>query len=216
VLTAELTVYQEVVVHLMQIQRKQLHIGALICHTVLLKRSMRMRAGWPIVATILSVAVAYVAYPYVTLYRLGSAIQRADAATLESLVNWPAVREGIKEDVCDLASDDPIPKTGGALPPFGASFRRGIASSAIDQAVTPQALLAATSAPTLPANNPAPHGADVHVGWAFFDGLTTFMISLHAPGQVEPLKLEMDLHNGEWRVQRVWLPAELLRSGSQT
>ena len=120
----------------MLFRRKRLHIGALICDTVFQKRSMRMRAGWPIVATILSVAVAYVAYPYVTLYRLGSAIQRADAATLESLVDWPAVREGIKEDVCDLASDDPIPKTGGALPPFGASFRRGIASSAIDQAVT--------------------------------------------------------------------------------
>jgi hypothetical protein len=195
---------------------KRLQIGALTCNTVPQQRSMRMRAGWPLVATILSVAVAYVAYPYVTLYRLGSAIQRADAATLESLVDWPAVREGIKEDVCDLASENPVPKTGAALPPFGASFMRGITSNAIDQAVTPQALLAATSAPTLPANIRAPRGAEVHVGWAFFDGLTTFMISLHAPGQVEPLKLEMDLHNGEWRVQRVWLPAELLRSGSQT
>jgi Protein of unknown function (DUF2939) len=175
-----------------------------------------MRAGWPLAATILSVAVAYVAYPYATLYRLGSAIQRADAATLESLVDWPAVREGIKEDVCDLGSDDPVPKTGATLPPFGTSFMRGIASKAIDQAVTPQALLAATSVTTLPAPNPAPRGADVHVGWAFFDSLTTFMISLHAPGQIEPVKLEMDLHNGEWRVQRVWLPADLLRSGSQT
>jgi hypothetical protein len=175
-----------------------------------------MRAGWPLVATILGVAIAYTAYPYVTLYRLGSAIQRADAATLESLVDWPAVREGIKEDVCDLAAENPLPKSGNTLPPFGASFIRGIASNAIDQAVTPQALLAATSAPTLPAKNTSPRGADVHVGWAFFDSLTTFTINLHAPGQVEPVKLEMDLQNGEWRVQRVWLPADLLRSGSQT
>jgi Protein of unknown function (DUF2939) len=176
-----------------------------------------MRARWPFVATLLSVAVAYVAYPYVTLYRLGSAIQGADAATLESLVNWPAVREGIKEDVCDLASGDPGPKTGGALPPFGASFMRGIASSAIDLAVTPQALLAATySSPSLPASRPARHGADLHVNWAFFDSPTTFMVSLQAPGQGEPLKVEMDLRNGEWRVQRVWLPAELLQPGSRT
>ena len=216
VLTAELTIYQEVVAHLMLIRRKRLRSTALICHTVFQQRSMRMRAGWPLLATLLSVAVAYVAYPYVTLYQLGSAIQRADATTLESLVDWPAVREGIKEDVCDLEAESPLPKAGGALPPFGASFMRGIASNAIDQAVTPQALLAATSAPTLPANNPAPRGADVHIGWAFFDGLTTFMINLRAPGQAEPLKLEMDLHKGGWRVQRVWLPAELLRSGSQT
>jgi hypothetical protein len=178
---------------------------------------MRMRAKWPLIAAVLSVAIAYVAYPYATLYRLGLAIHGADAATLESLVDWPAVREGIKEDVCDLAADDPAPKTVGALPPFGASFMRGIASNAIDQAVTPQALLAAASTSTLPAtSHPAPRGADVHVSWAFFDSPTSFLVSLTAPGQAEPVKLEMDLRGGEWRVQRVWLPAELLQPGSRT
>jgi hypothetical protein len=173
-----------------------------------------MRARWPIAGTLLSLAVAYVAYPYVTLYRLGSAIQGADAATLETLVNWPAVREGIKEDVCDLALDTPGPKPGGQLPPFGASFMRGIASSAIDQAVTPQALLAATT--TMPASRPQPRGANVHVNWAFFDSPTTFIVSLQAQEQSEPVKLELDLKHGEWRVQRVWLPAELLQPGSRT
>lgn len=173
-----------------------------------------MRAKWPLLATIAGLGVAYVAYPYVTLYRLGSAIQGADASTLESLVDWPAVREGIKEDVCDLGAGDPGPKSGEGLPAFGASFMRGIASSAIDQAVTPQALLAATA--TLPAARPAPRGADVHVNWAFFDSPTTFMVSLRAHGQADPIKLEMDLRNGEWRVQRVWLPPELLTSGSKT
>ena len=169
-----------------------------------------MRAKWPLLATVLSVGVTYVAFPYVTLYRLGSAIRSADAATLESLVDWPAVREGIKEDVCDLAADDPDPKNGAELPPFGASFIRGIASSAIDQAVTPQALLAASPAPQ------ALHGADVHVNWAFFDTPTTFMVSLQPPGQADPIKIEMDLRHGEWRVQRVWLPPKLLSSGSRT
>ena len=105
-----------------------------------------MRVRWPLLATLLSVGVAYIAYPYVTLYRLGSAIKDADAATLQSLVDWPAVREGIEEDVCDLAIDQQptVQRADSALPPFGASFMRGIAASSIDQAVTPQALLAAT------------------------------------------------------------------------
>jgi hypothetical protein len=181
-----------------------------------------MRARWPLLATVLSVGVAYVAYPYVTLYRLGSAIKGADAATLESLVDWPAVREGIKEDVCDLGSDDPGPKAGAELPPFGASFIRGITSSSIDKTVTPQALLAAATSNVAtnaaPANRPpsSQQGADVHVNWAFFDSPTTFLVSLQARGQAEPIKLEMDLWHGEWRVQRVWLPAELLSSGSRT
>jgi hypothetical protein len=176
-----------------------------------------MRARWPVLATMLSMGVAYIAYPYVTLYRLGVAIQGADANTLESLVDWPAVREGIKEDVCDLGADEAGPKTGAELPPFGASFVRGITSSSIDKTVTPQALLAAaTSTETASRPPQPPHGADIHVNWAFFDSPTTFMVSLQPQGQAEPIKLEMDLLHGEWRVQRVWLPAELLSSGSRT
>jgi hypothetical protein len=181
------------------------------------RRSVRMRAKWPLLATVLSLGVAYIAYPYVTLYRLGSAIKGADAATLESLVDWPAVREGIKEDVCDLGTDDPGPKTGAELPPFGASFIRGITSTSIDKAVTPQALLAAATSIEPVTRRPQPsRGADVHVIWAFFDSPTSFAVSLQPPGQADPVKLELDLRNGEWRVQRVWLPAELLSSGSRT
>ena len=173
-----------------------------------------MRARWPLLTTVLSLSVAYLAYPYVTLYRLGSAIQTADAQTLEALVNWPAVREGIKEDVCDLAIDVPGQKqAGGDLPAFGASFMRGIASTAIDQAVTPQALLAVAS--TQPAK-PSPRGAQVHVNWAFFDSPTSFLISLQAPGQADPIRLEMELRHFEWRVQRVWLPADLLSPEAKT
>ena len=175
-----------------------------------------MRVRWPLLATVLSIGVVYVAFPYVTLYRLGSAIHGADAATLESLVDWPAVREGIKEDVCDLSADEPGPTNAGAqLPPFGASFIRGITSNSIDKAVTPQALLAAATVPV----NPPPQqqrGADVRVNWAFFDSPTTFLVSLQAHGQAEPIKLEMDLKKGEWRVMRVWLPSELLAPGSRT
>ena len=176
-----------------------------------------MRAKWSLLATVLSIGVAYVGYPYVTLYRLGSAIQSADARTLEALVDWPAVREGIKEDVCDLGTDAPGPKTGASLPPFGASFVRGIASNSIDKAITPQALVAASTS-SLPASEPArpPQGADVHVNWAFFDSPTTFLVSLRAHGQLEPIKLELDLQHGTWRVQRVWLPADLLAPGSRT
>nr|WP_294508182.1 DUF2939 domain-containing protein [uncultured Rhodopila sp.] len=190
---------------------------------------MWIRAKWSVVAAVLVVGVAYGAYPYVTLYRLGQAIQASDSQTLESLVNWPAVREGIKEDVCDLVIDDPGQKADNTLPAFGASFMRGIASNAIDQAVTPQALLAATGSIPQPARRPSidhhaqsrqepqQPAADVHLNWAFFDSPTTFMISLKAGGQADPIKLEMSLRGGMWQVQRVWLPEALLtNSGSPT
>ena len=175
-----------------------------------------MRVKWPLLAALLMVGIGYGAYPYITLYRLGAAIQSGNAKMLEKLVDWPAVREGIKEDICDLVVDDPIARTATQLPPFGASFMRGIASGAIDRAVTPQALLAATS--TLPEKPPSRRlGADLYVNWAFFDSLSEFMVSLQTPGQTEPIKLEMGLRHGGWRIRRVWLPSEMLANpGART
>jgi hypothetical protein len=169
-----------------------------------------MRARWPLLATFLSLGVAYVAYPYVTLYRLGMAIQSADAQPLETLVDWPSVREGIKEDICDMVVADADPKGDAQLPPFGASFMRGIASSTIDQRVTPQAIVAAAG--VLPDRHPkAPQrGADVHVDWAFFDSPTVFSVNLAADGLKQPIRLEMALRHGLWKVDRVWLPDALL------
>src|SRR5947209_18792171 len=93
-------------------------------------------------------AVGYVAYPYVTLLRLGDPIRRGDATPLEALVEWDQVREGIKEDICDnvLTSPPPTQQTAedhqsGSLPPFGFSFVRGIAGNVIDKNVTPTALV---------------------------------------------------------------------------
>jgi hypothetical protein len=173
-----------------------------------------MRIRWPVLTMMLCIGVGYAAYPYLTLYRLGSAIRSADAASLETIVDWPAVREGIKEDVCDLAAAADPAVSEKELRPFGASFVRGIASNTIDQAVTPQALVAATAVSTRDRVVSGPPGADVHVNWAFFDSLTSFVVSLQPPGQASPIKLEMDLRHGEWRVRRVWLPDEMLSNSA--
>jgi Protein of unknown function (DUF2939) len=175
-----------------------------------------MRARWPILAVFLAIGTSYAAYPYITLLRLGEAIRQGDAATLKTLVDWPAVREGIKEDICDQVLDAPqVVETQhpAALPPFGASFVRGIAGNSIDRTITPEALVAAVGTP---AHKPAAaSGADVHVSWAFFDDPTVFSVSLSAPGQAEPIKLQMRLRDGRWRVRRVWLPADLLQANAR-
>lgn len=172
-----------------------------------------MRVRWPVLAAVLSVCSIYVAYPYVTLLRLGMAVQSADAATLESLVDWPAVREGIKEDVCDLGGAGDASKSGN-LPPFGASFVRGIASSTIDQTVTPEALV--SGAATTSGNQPprAQKSGSMHIDWAFFQDPTTFIVSFRTTTADEPIRMEMDLRDGQWLVRRVWLPETWL-SGSQ-
>src|SRR4051794_35117725 len=102
------------------------------------ERSMQLRRS--LFVAMLTVVVAYAAYPYVTLWQLGEAIRRGDAATLHALVNWSKVREGIKEDICDLPPEPGDAST--ALPAFGSSFVRGVMASAVDRHVTPEALVA--------------------------------------------------------------------------
>ncbi len=163
----------------------------------------------PIVGVLLLVALAYVGYPYVTLYRLGQAIRQGDAPALQSMVDWPAVREGIKEDICDLVIDEPADvKNGAQLPPFGAGFVRGIAGNAVDEKVTPAALVAVAG--QQPAAQLEKHGVAVKVRWAFFAGPAAFVVDFHAPGLDGPIRLKMDLRDGIWQVTRVWLPPELV------
>ena len=124
------------------------------------------------------------------------------------MVDWVAVREGIKEDICDTVIDQPAEaKAGGQLPPFGAGFVRGIAGNAVDARVTPQALAAVAQEP---ASAPAPKDSVVRVSWAFFGGPTEFLVALKAPGQTAPISLQMVFRAGAWQVTRVWLPPELL------
>jgi Protein of unknown function (DUF2939) len=168
----------------------------------------------PLIGALVAVGLGYGIYPYLTLYRLGQAIRHGDAATLESMVDWPAVREGIKEDICDLVIDQPQPaQAGGQLPPFGAGFVRGIATNVVDKQVTPEGLVAAAQQP----DAAQPSEAAVKLGWAFFDGPSAFVVDLTTPQEATPIRLQMALRNGAWQVTRVWLPPEMLaRSHTRT
>jgi Protein of unknown function (DUF2939) len=167
----------------------------------------------PILAAALAIGVAYAAYPYVTLYRLDNAIHAGDAATLRTLVDWPAVREGIKEDICDNVTDAPEVPSGGKLPAFGASFVRGIATNSVDQQITAEGLVGMTHHHT---TGLAPQASALQVNWAFFSDPTNFIVSVDASGQPEPIKLQLSLKDATWQVTRIWLPPAMLGAQATT
>jgi hypothetical protein len=185
----------------------------------------RVRRG-AIGATV-AVLTLYAAAPYVTLYRLRSAALSGDAATLATLVDWDDVREGIKEDICDEVLEDSTTPTAQnasarptALPPFGASFARGIASNEIDSMVTPQNLVVAlrpafaTPSDMLLHRTTAPSLSAIALDRAMFAGPTRFMVALHAAGMPGRIRLQLELRNGGWRVTRAWLPPEVLEASN--
>jgi hypothetical protein len=159
-----------------------------------------------------ALGAGYLGYPYATLYRLDSAMRQSDASTLQSLVDWYAVREGLKEDICDMVLDEPAnARPSNELAPFGAGFVRGIAGNAVDHTVTPETLVSMIGT----GNARAP--TDARVAWAFFENPMQFSVELRAVGLPQPIRLLLELQGLSWKVRRIWLPNALLeRAGSGT
>jgi Protein of unknown function (DUF2939) len=165
--------------------------------------------------------VAYTVTPYLMLLRLADALRHGDSRMLETTIDWDSVREGVKEDIADgIVGDgapdpDAAPVPSNTLPPFGASFVKGIAGREIDRELTPQHL-AAIFREVQPAGGNIATLLYHDVRYAFFDGPKSFRLSLHCPGQAPgdpPLRVEMALQHGTWTVVRAWLPRTMLESG---
>jgi hypothetical protein len=170
-----------------------------------------MRARWPVLATCMALGAGYLGYPYATLYRLDTAMRQSDASALRSLVDWYAVREGLKEDICDMVLEPPSARPRNELAPFGSGFVRGMTGNALDRTVTPETLVSIIRA------GDARAPAEARVAWAFFENLTEFGVELRAAGFAEPIRVVMELQGMSWKVRRVWLPNALLeRAGSGT
>jgi hypothetical protein len=165
-----------------------------------------MRAKWVALAVVVAFGAGYFSYPYVTLWRLHAAVRQADAAALSVMVDWNAVREGLKEDLADagVGAGSPAERPGNELAPFGRSFVRGITHGFVDKQVTPETVAA------LPFATAADRSDAPTVISAFFDSPTRFVVAVRTVGAAEPVRLEMRLRDLRWQVCRVWLPNELL------
>ena len=140
-------------------------------------------------------AAAYLAYPVATLYRLNAAVASDDTGALRGLVNWPSVREGVKQDMDD----------GDELAPIGASFMRSIA---VDSTVTPQGILTALRTAS------GRERTGIRLRHLFLVGPTRFVVEIGTGVPARALKLRLDLRDGVWQVTRAWLPSAMLRPSS--
>jgi hypothetical protein len=184
----------------------------------------------PILSALVVIAAAYVAYPYVALYRLEAALRSGNPAALQSMIDWDRVRDGLKQDISDevdgVPEQQPVATAQAAsatLPPFGSSFIKGIASKTVDSVVTPESLARMAQPREEPqaAEEPDPIQAvsfgNAPVKWAFFQSPATFTLWLRPASEAsgeDPVKLRMQLIDGEWKITRVWLPPSLLRKST--
>ena len=185
--------------------------------------------------TLLLFAACYAGGPFLTLWRISRALQSGNLATLQSLVDWPAVRQGLKDDIAEgiIGMPQRTLLASNTLPPFGASFISAIAATEIDRAVTPEGLLQAarlldppsgieasgTEASGSEAGAPFP-APPVAIVKARFSTPAQFDLDLRAPCQdpeEEPLHVRLAFSIGGWQVVRVWIPQDLMdRASSRT
>lgn len=160
---------------------------------------------------ILILFAAYVAYPYWTLYRLDHAILNNNAEALQSIVDFPAIRASLKDEVQDgvLAKTDELAKTKPAIGEIGRAlaeaFGPSIVGGTIDGLVTPEAIL---ENPTVVERREKDEGFDGFVRYAFFSGPTKFRVDLKDPDEANAptLTAYMTFTGFRWRVSALNMP----------
>jgi hypothetical protein len=163
----------------------------------------------------LVLAALYVGGPFITLWRVTRAVEVGDPSPLRGLIDWNAVRQGLRDDVTEGIVGIPQRRliASNTLPPFGSGFISGIAGSEIDHSVTPQALLEVSR---------QLHEGSAGDGFALFSAVvgarftspTRFELTLRVPcpdaDNEQPLHVRLAFHRGLWRVIRVWVPQDLM------
>lgn len=167
----------------------------------------------------------YIAYPYLALHALVAAVESGDPAQLEPKVDWPAVRQGFKDDLNGaMAKGQDKQNSGLAL--LGMALGAKLMGGAVDALVTPEGLAgiiqagrrdrAAAAAiggsgglPTPPTTDAEGQRRRTHIVWAFFDGPASFTARVRGAAEGEndpPVRLRFELEGGGWILTRVFLP----------
>jgi len=170
-----------------------------------------------IFGTLLVLVVAYTAYPYFALYRLGDAIRSGEPDAVEGKVNWPRLRQGLKDDLNAKVVSKAGAESDNGVAALGAMFASKMIGAAVDSMVTPTglammmqtgnagAMIVHTVEPAVPEiQKDSPLPKMVSSG---FRSLGTFEAEI-APrdGGGQPLKVRLDLEGGYWMLTRVYLP----------
>jgi hypothetical protein len=167
-----------------------------------------MRFLW-VTGLIVITALAYIAYPYWTVQRIDAAIVGRDAASLETLIDWPQVRSGLKADVRGLLSgpmgsglDDATAQGSGATA-LGSMIGTMLAGSMVDAMIDGY-----VSAPrVIEAWQQRGRRPIEFMRWAWFQSPSAFRVDLRADQpEVPTVSVILEFSGLSWRVTRLVIP----------
>ena len=103
-----------------------------------------MQKKYKIGAVVLVLAVAAVAFystPYIALYSIHRAVERQDAEAVSRYVDFPVLRENIREKVLDHLAAVTPPPSGGVLGDLGQRLAMTAANQMVDSLVSPAGVM---------------------------------------------------------------------------
>jgi Protein of unknown function (DUF2939) len=181
-----------------------------------------------LVAILVFLMVAgFAALPYFNAYSLAEALKSGDRDTLESRVDWPIVRQKLKEELAAkmaataFGSGEKTDRDASS----GEALGKGIAgllgpamiNNMVDSYVTPAGLAALvknkksdedTSNAASKINPSLLQNVTNSVTWAFFESPTTFVVHLQPPDKPEVIKLKFGFYGTNWKLNGFTLPEE--------
>src|SRR4051812_42203371 len=168
--------------------------------------------GWPLAAVVLALVLAYLASPYVSFYFFTRAIRANDRAALESFVDFPSLRQSLKQELRAMLPKSTSKKDDDALSGVVARLGPSLIDQLVDAFVTPDGLAALINDPALvrAAQSKDPgaivHGADRkrELDWSrvkqgAFTGVREFVVDHNGT------KLHFRFAGMRWRLQRIQL-----------
>ncbi len=177
----------------------------------------RRRREWLLLAAVLVVALVYFLSPYVSFWCFTRAIQAQDRTALEDYVDFPSVRQSLKDELRGKLPAAQRSHSGKKEDAFSGLISR-LAPSLIDQLVdafvTPDGLAALITDPTVASEAKAKdpdalmriHTAPRHLDWkqvkhGYFTGVRAFEVDL------DGTRLRFRFAALRWRLKTVQLRA---------
>jgi hypothetical protein len=170
---------------------------------------------WLLAAVLAVAAVSFVAAPYVAFFALRSAADAQDIQGLGQLVDFDAVRAGLRSSLTPGQAAQPAAAPSVWQDPIGA-FRHAIAPVTqpgpppVDPYLTPKALSNLTRGEAQDATRPQPPGAKAPAPWPSVQywGVNRCRLAVHSGGHGDTVFTFERRGPFTWKLVQIGLPAK--------
>ena len=171
------------------------------------KKSNR-KIGIIVSVALVALVILYIASPYYTLWRLKRALSSGDRSSIEALIDFPSVRESLKDQIRVQMSKKIAEDKDTKDNPFAGlaiAFAPTIVNSVVDNFVTPSGIAALIANSRLAMKQPDGKGATdtpMQIDWSKMKS-SSFYGPIQFVVDIDGTKIFMSFTGTGWRVKNV-------------